>query len=268
MARRTKPAEAEINPEANEKIPLEAVGNSFERDRIPLEAVANGINTFNEKSLHAALKQWYAQEGDQMEVPVDGFVIDLVRGDLLIEIQTGSFSPLKRKLAKLVEAHPVRLVFPIPREKWILQLAQVEGEAPHRRRSPWRGRVEHVFGELVYIPFLMEHANFTLEVLLTREEEVRHFDGKKGWRRKGWVTDDRLLVEVVERRVFTTPEELAALLPGTLAEAFTARELAKAIGQPTWLAHKMIYCLRKMRLIEQNGRKGRAYRYCRCERQE
>jgi hypothetical protein len=107
----------------------------------------------------------------------------------------------------------------------------------------------------------MEHANFTLEVLLTREEEIRHFDSKKAWRRKGWVTEDRRLVEVVERRVFNTPEELATLLPSTLAEAFTARELANAMGQPAWLAHKMIYCLRKMRLIEQNGRKGRAYLY-------
>lgn len=253
MARRTKPEEAEAVLSEETSIP--------ESEKMPLEAVANGINTYNEKSLHAALKQWYAQAGDQMEVPVDGYVIDLVRGDLLIEIQTGSFSPLKRKLAKLVEAHPVRLVFPIPQEKWILQMAQAEDETPHRRRSPRRGRVEHLFTELVYIPFLMEHANFTLEILLTREEELRHFDAKKAWRRKGWVKDDRRLVEVVDRRVFSTPEELAELLPPALDEAFTARELAKAMGQPVWLAHKMIYCLRKMRLIEQNGRKGRAYRY-------
>lgn len=252
MARRIKPAEVEA--------PI------IDSAKIPLEAVANGINTYNEKSLHAALKQWYAQDGDQMEVPVDGYVIDLVRGDLLIEIQTGSFSPLKRKLAKLVDTHPVRLVFPIPQEKWILQLAKAEGEPPHRRKSPWRGRVEHLFTELVYIPFLLEHANFTLEVLLTREEEVRHFDGKKAWRRKGWVTDDRRLMEVIDRRMFTTPEELAALLPAALVEAFTARELAKAMGQPVWLAQKMIYCLRKMRLVEQSGRKGRAYSYCRCAR--
>lgn len=71
----------------------------------------NGINTYNEKSLHADLKQWYALPGDKMEVRVDGYIIDLVRGDLLIEIQTGGFSPLKRKLAHLAQAHPVRLVF-------------------------------------------------------------------------------------------------------------------------------------------------------------
>jgi hypothetical protein len=61
-------------------------------------AAWNGINVYNEKSLHAALKKWYTQPGDQLEIRVDGYIIDLVRGDLLVEVQTGSFSPLKRKL--------------------------------------------------------------------------------------------------------------------------------------------------------------------------
>jgi hypothetical protein len=37
----------------------------------------------------ASLKKWYAQPGDRFEVPVDGFVIDIVRDDLLLDIQTG-----------------------------------------------------------------------------------------------------------------------------------------------------------------------------------
>jgi hypothetical protein len=227
-----------------------------------LQPVQNGINTYNEKSLHADLKQWYAQPADQLEVPVDGYVIDLVRGDLLVEIQTGSFHPLKRKLAKLAENHPVRLVFPIAQEKWIIRQTE-EGAQPSRRKSPWRGRVEHVFSELVYIPTLLTMENFSLEVLLIREEEVRRFDARKAkaWRRKGWVTDERRLVEVVGRREFHTPRDLADLLPPGLPETFTARELAKAMGQPVWLAQKMVYCLKKLELISPNGNKGRAIRY-------
>ena len=48
---------------------------------------ANQISTFNEKPLHAALKAWYARAGDRLEVQVDGFIIDIVRDGLLIEIQ-------------------------------------------------------------------------------------------------------------------------------------------------------------------------------------
>ena len=50
------------------------------------------IGTLNEGSLHAALKLWYADPGDLVEHPVDGYVIDLVRDDLLIEVQTGGFA--------------------------------------------------------------------------------------------------------------------------------------------------------------------------------
>ena len=37
------------------------------------------IGTLNEGSLHAALKELYAQPGDQFEVPLDRFVIDIKR---------------------------------------------------------------------------------------------------------------------------------------------------------------------------------------------
>ena len=38
-----------------------------------------GIGELKEKSLHAALKRWYALPTDGVEVKVEGFIIDLVR---------------------------------------------------------------------------------------------------------------------------------------------------------------------------------------------
>ncbi len=232
----------------------------------PAEAETNGINTLNEKSLHAALKRWYAQPGDRFEVRVDGYIIDLVRGDLLIEVQTGGISPLKRKLASLTRHHPVRLVLPITEEKWIVRLPKEDDDPqgqPVRRKSPRRGRVEHLFKELVFIPGLVANENFSLEVLLTREEEVRRFDEARAraWRRKGWVIQERRLLEVVDRRVFETPAALAGLLPAGLPDPFTVQQAASALGQPTWLAHKMIYCLRALGAIEATGKQGRAVAY-------
>ena len=223
----------------------------------------HGINVYNEKSLHAALKQWYLQPDDRLEVKIDGFIIDLVRGEQLIEIQTGSFSPLKRKLAELAKRHAVRLVFPIAQEKWIIRLPEDEREPPQRRKSPKRGKVEQVFKELVYIPSLIQNENFSLEVLLIREEELRRHEANKAWRRKGWVTHERRLLEVVERQVFQTPRDLARLLPSDLPNPFSARELAKAAGQPDWLAHKMIYCFKIMGMIIPEGKRGRALLYTR-----
>lgn len=227
------------------------------------QAEYNGINTYNEKSLHAALKKWYAQPDDHLEARIDGFIIDLVRGDLLVEIQTGSFSPLKRKLAVLSQNHPVRLVFPVAVEKWIIRLPQNETGLPVRRKSPRRGQVEQVFKELVYIPTLISSENFTLEVLLIREEEVRRFDQSKSrkWRRKGWVTHERRLLEVVDRRLFRTPQDLFALLPPALDQAFTVADLAEAAGQPDWLARRMLYCMKALELVAVDGKRGRAILY-------
>ncbi len=38
------------------------------------------IGTLRESDLHAALKRHYARPSDQIEVAVDGYVIDIVRG--------------------------------------------------------------------------------------------------------------------------------------------------------------------------------------------
>jgi hypothetical protein len=224
--------------------------------------VSREIGTLNERSLHAALKEWYAQPGDQFEISVDGFVIDIVRGDLLIEIQTGNFSSIKRKLRALVRDHPVRLVYPIAREKWIVRLAKDgSGDVLGRRKSPKRGVVEHLFEELVRLPKLLVNPNLALEVLFTQEEEIRCYDGKRGWRRRGWVIEERRLLDVVDRRLFETPADLASLIPSGLAEPWTTADLAAAIGQPRWLARKMAYCLRKMGVVEAVGKQGNAILY-------
>src|SRR5689334_23918490 len=101
-----------------------------------------GIGLLNEKPLHASLKQWYARPGDRFEVPVDGFVIDIVRDNLLIEIQTRNLSAINAKLKKLTCSHHVRLIYPIVKEKWIVRSAKTHTRGPVRRKSPKKGRLE------------------------------------------------------------------------------------------------------------------------------
>ncbi len=217
------------------------------------------IGVLNEKPLHASLKTWYAQPGDRFEVPVDGFVIDIVRDNVLLEIQTRHFSAIKSKLATLVCAHQVRLIYPIAQEKWIVQ-SPAEGGLVTRRKSPKRGRVEDLFRELVGIPRLLSHSNFSVEVLLTREEEARRYDGRRRWRTRGWVTEERRLLDVLDRRVFQGPASWLALLP-VFSEPFTSRDLADALGIRVDLAQKMTYSLRHAGLVRSLGKRGRATLY-------
>lgn len=219
------------------------------------------IGTLAERSLHASLKDWYEQLGDQREVKIDGFVIDLVRGDLLIEIQTRSFWPLKRKLANLTESHPVLLVHPIAVERWIVKYAADGETLIERRKSPKKGYVEHIFSELVSIPNLIERENFSLEVVMTREEQLLRNDGQGSWRRKGWSVTDRRLLEVVSTMRFNRKEDFRALIPASVLPGFTIRELARGLKQPTRIANDMVYCLRTMGMIRQVSTKGRAFVY-------
>ncbi|HEX9925464.1 MAG TPA: hypothetical protein VGD99_22600 [Anaerolineae bacterium] len=229
------------------------------------EEITSQFSTLNEKPLHAALKVWYAQPDDQFEVPVDGFIIDIVRSNLLIEVQTGSFASIKPKLIDLTTRHPVRLVYPIAQEKWVVKLGQNEDEPISRRKSPKRGGLAHLCVELVSFPYLLSHPNFSVEALLIQEEETRRYDGRRGWRRKGWVTHERHLLRVVGQQLFTTPNDLTKLIPPTLTDPFTTADLAAALAIPRRLAQKMAYCLREMNEIAIAGKQGRAMLYTRTQ---
>lgn len=218
-----------------------------------------GIGSLNEKPLHALLKEWYAGPGDRLEVSVDGFVIDIVRGDLLVEIQTRGFSSIKAKLVKLLVSRRIRLVYPVPSERWIVKLPRDDdpGIEAARRRSPKRGRVEDVFREMVSLPELIAHPRFSVEVLFTREEDVRRYDARRAWRKDGWVTVDRRLMGVTGRRLLEGPSDWRALVLPMSQGPFTARELARALGVRRDLAQKMVYCLRRAKVISLDGKLGR-----------
>ena len=224
------------------------------------------VGTLREKPLHAALKRWCAEPGDRFEVAVDGFVIDVVREGLLIEVQTSSFAKVRRKLTALLEAgHAVRMVYPIALEKVIVRLGD-HGEILSRRRSPKHGMPQDVFAELVSLPTMIDEPGMELEIVMVREEEIRRHQPGKAWRRKGWVVEERHLIEVAEAYRLGSSEDLASLLPGSLPDVFTTADLASELGRPKRLAQQMTYCLRNAGRIVQVGKRGNAIEYRRAGR--
>ncbi len=219
------------------------------------------VGTLNEKPLHAALKRAYALPDDRVEAPVGPYVVDILRGREIIEIQTRNFAAMKTKTVALLEDHELVLVVPVAVDKRIVKLPASDGSRPRSRRSPKHGQVVDVFDELVSLPHLIVHPRFSLEVALTSEEEVRRWDPKRGWRRRGWVTDHRRLVAIVERVRLSSARDLADLLPAGLAEPFTTADLAAALGRPRQLAQRMAYCLRAAGAIEAVGKDGNAIRF-------
>jgi hypothetical protein len=218
------------------------------------------IGSLNEKPLHASLKEWYRQEGGRVEVAVDGFVVDLVRDGLLIEIQTRNFASMRRKLDRLLDSHMMRLVHPVAATKWIVKLDQ-DGSEISRRRSPKRGIAADVCEELVSFPSLLSHPNFTLEIALIEEEEIRRSDVEKGWRRGGFVIEERRLVDVLDTVELDSPEELLGLLPEGLPDPFTTADLADGLGRSRHLAREVAYCIRVSGAVKTVGRDKRGILY-------
>jgi hypothetical protein len=219
------------------------------------------IGTLKERSLHASLKQLYMTGDAKAEVEIDGYVVDIVRHGLLIEVQTKNFAKIKSKLFALMKKYPVRLVYPIPSEKWVVRQSPDGSQEIGRRRSPKRMSHVDIFDELIRFPNFIAHNNFSLEVILIREEEIRRKDGKGSWRRRGWSIVDRRLIEVVERSVYETPSDFLELIPTELEKPFTNSDLVESMGIPRRIAQRMTYCLRKMDAIRTVGKKGNAILY-------
>jgi hypothetical protein len=225
-----------------------------------VNSIDHNIGIMNETSLHASLKSFYALPGDQLEQPVDGYMIDIVRDEQLIEIQTKNFYAMKSKLNALLGNYFVRLVHPIAYERWIERVSE-DGQLISRRKSPKRGYPEELFSELVRIPELASHPHLSIEVLMTQEEVVWRDDGQGSWRRKGWSVADRCLIQVLSRRLFEKPEDFVELIPVQIEQSFTNRDLVEHLGIKPRVAGQMTNCLRKMGLVEKIGHEDRYYLY-------
>jgi hypothetical protein len=230
-------------------------------DSLPPRGESPLIGTLGERSLHAHLKRLYTQPGDCVEEKVGGYWVDIRRGDHVIEIQTGSFGSMKRKLDKLLHDRSVRIVHPVAVEKWITKIG-ADGETfLSRRKSPKRGSLYDLFDELVSFPQLVLHPGFSVEVVLVKEEEMRCEDGKGSWRRKGTSIKDHILLEIAGRTVFQGKGDFLQVLPAGWLGPSTNRELSKALKQPYFRIARMTYCLARMELIKPMGKRGNSILY-------
>jgi len=218
-----------------------------------------GIGALNETPLHAALKHAVAPAGARFEVPVEGYVIDAVHQGLLIEIQTRHVGQMRKKLERLLANHRVRLVLPVTETTWILK----RGPQPSRRRSPKRGHPADVARELVAIPDLLTHPNLEFELVLIHAEEVREHQEGVAWRRRGWVTVDRHLLQILEQRRWSGAAGLLSFLPSEQPTPFGSADLAAQAGMGRRSAQALLYCLRHIGAITEVAKAGNARHYTR-----
>jgi hypothetical protein len=227
----------------------------------------SAIGTLQEGPLHAALKSHYRTPGDVVEARVGGYFVDILGSGGIVEIQTASFSAIRRKLETLLESHTVRLVHPIGVERWIVRV-DASGEILGRRKSPKRLGVEDVFEQLVSLAALLDHPRLVVDVVTTRLEEIRTWRKRRRRRKFSWQVAERRLLEVLDTTTIARASDLLRLLPDELPEPFSTRDLAGAMNRPLWLAQKAAYCLRESGVVRLVGKRGNLLTYTRSEAED
>ena len=229
----------------------------------PGDRERHGIGMQKEKTLHAVLKAYEDPDEDHHEIPLGGYIADIYQEetDCVIEIQTAGFGSLREKLEAFLPFYHVTVVHPIPALKWITWIDPETGELGKRNRSPKKGTYYSAFKELYRISSYLDHPNLTIKLILMDMEEYRLQDGWGREGKKGSHRYDRVPTGIVSELYLTEPRDYLQLIPYGIEEPFTAKELAKNCGvaRSDFSTEALIF--RKMGVIEQVGKRGRAYLY-------
>ena len=212
------------------------------------------IGTRHETSLHRDLKFSYAGKGGRIEAEVAGFVADGINAQgEFIEVQTGSFAPLKHKAKELAQRGKVRVVYPVIITKYI-DVYDANAKRKYRRKSPRTGTPWDIFNALVHAPDLPLIAGLAVELVLIDALELRVQDGKGSWRRKGVSIKDRRILAFHERILLKKPSDYARFIPFRSSEQFTSRSLGEKAGIRIDIARKVLYVLIRLGIIEKTGK--------------
>lgn len=233
----------------------------------------NKIGTRHESSLHRTLKLHYAGTRRRTEKAVAGFVADgISAGGEYIEVQTGSFGPLREKIRELAARGGVQIIHPVIAVKYIEVFepssgrpagAAKKGTPLYRRKSPRKGSLWDLFYALVYAPELPLIPGVRIELPLVEVTEKRLKDGKGSWRRKGISILDRELTAWHDCVSLKSPKDYRRFVPFKKNEKFTVALLAERVGIDSRLAGKTLYVLTKMKLVRRIGKQGNALVYSR-----
>jgi hypothetical protein len=219
------------------------------------------IGTRRESTLHRALKFRYTGEGGKTEKSLGDYVCDgLTRKGEIIEVQTGSFGPLRDKVRNLSAWGPVRIVHPVIVNKYI-ETFDDQGKSLRKRKSPRRGSEWDLFKHLLYAPELALLPGLSIELALIDVLEKRVLDGKGSWRRKGASVTDRELTDWHGSLCLRGLKDYGRFVPFSRREGFTVRDLAEKARIAPALAQKTLYVLTKIGAVERTGKRGNAYCY-------
>lgn len=216
-----------------------------------------GIGTLGEKTLHAVIKHYFEPTGKRSEVPLGRFVADILLPERIVEIQTGVFGSLRKKLKEFLETDLVTIVYPIIQTKRLVWLDGETGKLIRKRKSSKSGSVYDVFKELYRIKDFLTHENLTLCLLLVDAEEYRYTSTRN---RKGFASCDKIPT-ALRGEVYITKDGYSRLVPETLSERFTSADFGRCAKITRAAAQTGLNVLHHVGAVKRVGKDGNTYIY-------
>ena len=242
-----------------------------------------GIGTLGEKQMHAAIKRFICPDETCHEVLLDGshgyiapkesedgkkaqkrrFVADVLQGNTVYEIQTGGFSPLKDKIAWILDntTYNVVVIHPISETKWVSIINKNSGRIENRKKSPRKGKFTDIAGELYFFRDFLTSPRFSLVLLMMEAEEYRRNETKDARRRPRYRKYELIPLSLNSTYLFRNADDYKLFIPDGLGERFCVKEysaLSKIRGME---AYSIVKTLCQLGLLAEDGNIGRAQAY-------
>lgn len=224
------------------------------------------IGTLGEKTVHAVLKYYLERNETLHEQKLISYYADIARkldNDRIeiIEIQTGNFNVLRKKLDCFLTFANVTIVYPIPYKKWIFWIDEETGEVTKKRKSPKIGSFYMVFPELYKIKTYLKNPNLNIQLLLIDMEEYRLLNGWSKDKKKGSSRYDRIPIVLAEELILQSAEDYEVFISKDLPEEFTSKEFQKVSKLTLSKAQTALNILYYMGVVERVGKRGNSYIY-------
>lgn len=221
---------------------------------------SKGIGIYNEKSLHRILKKFFCDDESCFEKKVGRYIADIFDGEVIIEVQSSSFYPLKEKLKYYLEETPysVILVHPVIADKTIINADKDSGEIKSIRKSPKRECLWDVLPEMFWLKECIPSSKLTIRLVFVSAKEYRYSERVR-FRRSGAYDSTLVPEELLGYEEFFDTKDYYDYIPAPLrgAEGFSASEyssVSKLKGRKLSLALGFLCAVGLLRK-EKQGRK-------------
>lgn len=232
------------------------------RDRIVgIQRERYGIGTLAEKTLHNILKNYYSNGEDYQEIPINEFVADIYMDGHIIEIQTGNFNKLRRKLDSFLPEYKVTIVYPLVNTRYLTYIDKDTGTMSPKRKSTRKDTYYTAFKELYKIKMYLNHPNLSLKLVMLEADEYKLESGNSRSKRRRAEKYDIVPRELIDEMNITRPEDFIQLIPVELEDEFTAKDFSKAAKIHISYGQLILNIFNYLGIVNRVGKSGNSYIY-------